>query len=259
MSLLLVDGTNVVMRFASAMVPRDTEPTPEQVRAVLHAVARAIAECAGTVEATHLVVALDSSVASWRREKFPEYKAHRTASTSVWSNRLALYLHEREAVTCRAPGFEADDVIATLAARLERAGRGGHILSGDSDLLQCASLLVRCVQFGAKGEPRFVARSLDWIKQKYDLPHAHHLAAYKALVGEPGDGVPGVPGIGPVKARRLLASVAALDDVPKLLKGEVEVAAYTLALDLITLRTDVPIDPIAPAACRLNPKTLVLP
>jgi hypothetical protein len=49
MSTLLVDGTNVVMRFASVMTPKDEEPTPQQVAGVLHAVARALAECAVVV------------------------------------------------------------------------------------------------------------------------------------------------------------------------------------------------------------------
>jgi DNA polymerase-1 len=257
MSTLLVDGTNVVMRFASVMTPKDEEPTPQQVAGVLHAVARALAECAVVVEASHLIVALDSSVGSWRRERFPEYKAGRTISTSVWSNRLAIHLSMRNVLCLREPGFEADDILATIANRIDSTGRAAFILSGDSDLLQCTSLLTRCVQFGAKGEPRFVVRSMEWIKEKYHLPRAYHLAAYKALVGEPGDGLPGVPGIGPVKARRLLELAPAIEDIPKMLK-ESEAEAYALALELVTLRTDVPLAPIHPASCRLNAQRLVI-
>lgn len=252
MSLLLVDGTNVVMRYASAMASPDIDACDDATRLkVLASVALALRTCASEISATHLIACFDSGVGSWRRELFPPYKVKRTMSTAAWSNLAMQYLATDGIACVREAGYEADDLLATLATRAERAGRTVTILSGDSDLLQLASLSVSVVQFGRKGEPRFVKRSLEWIRTHYEIPTALHLAPYKALVGEPGDGLPGVSGIGPVKARKLLALADSIDDIPKLL-SPAEAEAYTLALQLVTLRDDVPLAPIHPADCRIT-------
>lgn len=257
MTLLLVDGTNVVMRYASVMIEKDAEITNADRDRVLRAVMKAFAECAQAMEATHLIVALDSVVGSWRRERFPAYKAARTVSTTEWSNRLAMHCIERGVKVVRVAGFEADDALATLVARSEKSGRECCVLSGDSDLLQLSSLLTRVVQFGMKGEPRFVVRSMEWTRQKFGLASAGLLTLYKALVGETGDGLPGVPGIGPVKAHKLLSLAQTAEEITMLLKGEVEMEAFKLALELVTLRTDAPIEPIVPSECRINAHRMV--
>lgn len=250
MTLLLVDGTNIVMRYASAMLPDITaEDDPNVIGKVMDAVTRAIGQCAEVAHAAHLIVAVDSSVGSWRRELYPEYKIRRTTVTHAWSNRLSIHLSQRGVFVTREPGFEADDILATLAMRATMAGKQVAILSGDSDLLQLASLQVYVYQFGKQPvEPRFVNRPMTWIREKYGIASVGHLAAYKALVGEPGDGLPGVPGIGPVKAKKLLAkySLSSLASAP-----EIDAPAFKLALRLVTLREDVPIAPIAPSACRI--------
>jgi DNA polymerase-1 len=137
-----------------------------------------------------------------------------------------------------------------------RAGKLVAILSGDSDLLQLATLGVLCYQFGRAGvEARFVNRPMQWIREKYEIPSAGQLPAYKALVGEPGDGLPGVPGIGPVKAKKLLhqyETTTALCD-----SMAIDTPTFLAALDLVTLREDVPIDPIPPALCRINPQRML--
>lgn len=259
--LFLVDGTNVVMRYASAMVADKAHPTEAEVATVLHSVTRAIVDCAVVAGATHLIVCLDSGVGSWRRDKFPEYKASRNTpdgvGTLVWSNRLSIYLAARDVVTARCPSFEADDLIATLSARAVRGGNLVAILSGDSDLLQLATLGVFCYQFGKPPEAKFVNRPMQWIREKFDIPSVGKLAAYKALVGEPGDGLPGVPGIGPVKAKKLLhqyETVQALID-----SAVIDVPVFVAALDLVTLREDAPIDPIDPKLCRINPHRMLIP
>lgn len=257
--LLIVDGTNVVMRYASAMAPIDREATEPEADKIVAAVHRAILACAEETKATHLIVALDSGVGSWRRDIYPAYKHNRTVKTLAWTNRLNLNLSANGIMCVRTPEYEADDIIATLAKRTALSGRFTVVLSGDSDLLQLSSLSCVVYQFGKSPEPKFVARTMAWVREKYEIASAGHLVLYKALVGETGDGLPGVPGIGPVKAKRLLDLAPALDDIPKMLKGEVEDEAYRLALTLVTLRTDVPIPPIHPHDCRINPQRMMTP
>jgi DNA polymerase-1 len=154
-------------------------------------------------------------------------------------------------VCVRAPEFEADDIIATLSKRAREAGRQ-EVACSRATPISCNSRRSRArYQFGKPPEAKFVARRCSGSGEVRD-PSAGHLALYKALVGEPGDGLPGVPGIGPVKARKLLALAQNPGDIAKLLKGEVEVEAFRLALKLATLRDDVPLDPIPGSECRVR-------
>lgn len=267
MKVLLIDGTNIVMRYAYAMAPHMMDPAypgntmDEQSAAqILKAVGRAFHECATAAEATHMVVALDSSLPGERVARFPEYKARRRTSTNVWVNRLNIYLADHGIFTIRAPGFEADDVIATLVARIGRAGQTCAVLSGDSDLLVLASLWCDVYQFGGKGEPRFVKRTMRWIASKYEIVNSQMLTMYKALVGEPGDGLPGVQGIGKKKAAALLAEYRTPEAIRASGRLDQEhLDQFDLMLYLVTLREDVPLDPVQPRDCRIHPQPEATP
>lgn len=258
MRLLLVDGTNVVMRYAHAMLP-DLAKTPDHPQChadtpkIMAAVEKAIRECAvNAAGAHHVVVALDS-VESWRKREYPSYKATRVGVTGMWTNRLSAHLHEKGIVTARAMDFEADDIIASLAFRAQKAGLPTAVLSQDSDLLVLTSLFCNVFQFGRKNEPRYVHRNLEWVRAKYDIASARHLTAYKALVGEPGDNLPGVEGIGKVKAAKLLQQHGTIENVMASGALSVEqVERVTLMLRLVTLREDVPLDALNMNLCRLT-------
>lgn len=259
MRFLLVDGTNVVMRYAFAMLPdvmsseKRTPLTPEDVEKVMAAVEHSIRKCADTAGCTHAIIAVDSAVDSWRKAIFPEYKKARPPITSEWSNRLHMYLSARGWLVLRQPSYEADDILATLSARLTAAAKGHTILSGDSDLLACVSSLCTVMQFGRGDEPRYVPRPSAFVMEKYGvLPM--HLRLFKALVGEPGDGVPGVRGVGPKKAAKLL--VQSVGD-HEILRGLVNLhsgtalAEFDQMLACVTLNAKVPLDPIAPSRCAI--------
>lgn len=257
MRVLLVDGTNIVMRYAFAMVPHMMDPgypgghlDADDVAKVLHAVEKACRECAQVAEATHMIVCLDSGLPGHRRSRFPDYKAKRQQTTNIWSNRLSIHLTQRGIMSLRWPEFEGDDVIATLVARVGRAGGTCAVLSGDSDLLVLASLWCDVFQFGGKNDPRFVARPMKWIAEKYEIPNSGMLTLYKALVGEPGDGIPGVKGIGRKKAVALLQQFQSADELRK--SGRIDVEQFDLMLYLVTLREDVPLDPVQPKDCRIT-------
>lgn len=255
--ILLVDGTNVVMRFAHAMAaPFVSDPlnvaADRDVQRVMSAVIRAVRECARQAECQYAIVAADSSP-SWRLDMYPEYKANRTVSTRAWSDRLGLECANQNVQFVRSPGYEADDVVATLAKRATDHDRPCAVLSGDSDLLMLASELCDVYQFGTKAEPRYVRRSPEWICEKYGIANPRQLRAYKAIVGEPGDNLPGIDGYGPVKARKLLARWGSGENLFQSVAFTAEQhARYALMLNLVWLRDDAPIGPINAAACRLE-------
>lgn len=259
MKLLLVDGTNVLLRFAHAMVPGnvvenyDLPAVIEMVPKILTAAERAIRECAVQAAQTpYVVVALDSSE-NWRKALYAPYKANRAGSASAWTNRLSAHCAEVGLFTARAYGFEADDVIATLVARAARAGHQSAVLSSDNDLLQLCSLYCDVFQFGKKGEDRYQRRRMAYAIEKFGVGGVLEIPWYKALVGDTTDNVPGMEGIGPVKARKLLREYKNFDGICASGKFDTaQVEHLKLMLQLVSLREDAPVDPIVPSQCRLT-------
>lgn len=259
--VLLVDGTNIVMRYSHAMLPdlmgKDArQPNPDEIERVCRSIEKALLECAEEAGCTHGVVALDSSVDPWRKAIYPDYKKGRTLATSSWSFRLRHYLQGRGWFCLSAPSFEADDILATLAMRLHKGERPCAILSGDSDLLALVEdgpIPIEVWQLGLRPEPRYVRRDETYVMQKYGvLPGL--LRVWKALVGEPGDNLPGVKGIGEKKAMKFLDH--ARFDV-SILRGLLPnhsgsaVNEFDTMLTVVTLDQNVPLDPISPAQCAL--------
>ncbi len=255
MKVLLVDGTNVVMRYAHAMMPDVVtlggRVSGEELDKVMSAVARVVRDVAKLASCTHAIVALDSGVESRRKALYPEYKGKRIEATLPWSNRLALYLASHGLMTLRWPGEEADDVIATLVSRIGRAEKTCAVLSGDGDMLQLAGPFCEVWQFGRGDEPKYVARSCEWIAEKYELAQASQLPLYKALVGDTSDNLPGVKGIGRKKAAVLLKAFRTADELRR--SAMVPPEQFNLMLSLVVLNDRIPLDPINPAACRLEP------
>jgi DNA polymerase-1 len=254
--ILLVDGTNIVMRYAHAMASEsvgepDNPAFSGDRERVASACVKAIRECAKAALCGYAVVAFDSRD-SWRKKLYPPYKAKRDVSTHRWSEALRSACNENKIFTVSCDSFEADDVIATLDRRVGERNMLRAVLSGDSDLLVLASDECDDYQFGRTGEQRFQRRSPEWICEKYGIASPQQLRAYKAIVGESGEGVPGLEGYGPVKARALIerwGSVDKLSESQALTEANRERLALMLAL--VTLRTDVPIGAISPSACRL--------
>src|SRR5690606_33288085 len=105
-----------------------------------------------------------------------------------------------------ARGYEADDLLATLADELSRAGDQVLIASGDRDLLQLVSPQVEVLFLGQRGKPpkRY---DVAEVEKRFGIP-PERLPAYVALVGDTSDNIPKVKGIGPVAAQKLIAEHA---------------------------------------------------
>lgn len=247
--LLLVDGGNILIRcaFGGSIEPQRSTPV------AVGMIERAIKD----VEASHVIIAADCSRAdSWRRAEYPEYKADRTRDTGPWMLAGAAAFRERGWIVKGAATFEADDVIATLAVRaVDRMVV--VVLSNDSDLLPLCTL-PNCLVV-RPGKDHELVTEAD-VFQKFGVKPGQ-LADYKALVGEPGDHVPGVPGIGAKRAAKMLSRWPNLDAIIQVGKdfGNPDatiVARYEdearRALRLVKLRLDVPLPPINPSECAVK-------
>lgn len=242
MSLVIVDGTNIVMRcaFGGVVWADDAARVAE----------RMLARLVGELEATHLVVVFDAPGATWRHDLAPFYKATRTVSTAPFVRAAMRHFIEEQGWRCvEVAGWEADDVMATIAARNAGIERPVRIVSSDSDLLACVQEpWVRVVRPEDGG--RWSRWTEGMVMDKYGVSPGQ-LGDWKALVGEASDNLPGIPGLGPKKAARLLRVHGSIDrlvrcEVPDTSNDAARVrtwprAELLLLQQLAHLRRDAPV------------------
>ena len=267
-TLLLVDLTNIAVRCSLG------GPVPPDVAA--RTACGMIARVADQVGATHLVCAADHPAPSWRRQFAPDYKAGRSLDTTPYTAAAVDAARARGWVTLDAAGWEADDVIATVA---ERAVAIADVMcySGDADL---EALVRRGTDLHGSVHVVWPRPGGAWALHDADVVCARHgiadpaqLPDLKAIAGEPGDNVAGLAGrtpsgavaTRPALARRLLARYQTLDGV--LAAGQAhdsrEARECYLARErllhartLVTVRSDAPVPELRLSACALRPSAV---
>ena len=198
---------------------------------------------------------------AFRVELIPSYKAHRVAPTGgelipdTLSPQVPMLLNVLDALglgSAGADGFEADDVIATIAAREQTTV---DVVTGDRDLLALATDRVTVLYTG-KGLAKMEALGPAEVLAKYGIP-AEHYADFAILRGDPSDGLPGVAGVGEKTAAALVSRFGAIESiVAAALDGDDgfpagAAAKVRAALDYLAVapaavrgRTDAPVDEV---------------
>jgi DNA polymerase-1 len=199
-----------------------------------------------------VVVLFDPPGKTFRHERFAEYKANRPAMESDLAVQLPYIRRVCEAFrlpVVEVPGFEADDVIATLARQAVEQGFQVVVVTADKDLLQLVSEDVVVLNPGREGTG---AARLDRraVEEKWGVP-PERVVDVLALVGDSVDNVPGVPGIGDKGARELVREYGPLESVianaDRLKRAayreglKAHAADARLSKELVTLRRDVPV------------------
>ena len=197
-------------------------------------------------------VSFDLAGPTFRHEEYSEYKAHRRKMEDDLSVQLPYVRRVCEVFglpIIDAPGFEADDVIAALAAQAVASGHKVVVVSGDKDLLQLVTDDVLVLNPGREGAGS-VMYDRKTVEEKFGVP-PERVVDVLALVGDSVDNVPGVPGIGEKGARDLVREfgpveqvIANADKVKRTayregLKAHADSAI--LSKRLVTLRTDLPV------------------
>jgi len=163
---------------------------------------------------THVAVAFDLPGGTFRTEQYAEYKGTRDETPQPFLGQVELIQEVLEAMGVRAltaPGYEADDILATLATSAQTEGMEVLICSGDRDSFQ--TVTERCtVLYPVKGVSTLRRMTPTEVEERYGVtPERYpHLAA---LVGETSDNLPGVPGVGPKTAAKWLNLYDGLDGV----------------------------------------------
>ncbi len=262
MSVLLIDTYSLFFRAFFAlpvMTTRAGQPTQ-----ALYGLSSLLLKLLREEQPEGVAFALDRAGPTFRHAAFPEYKGTRAPLPSPLAQQLVTLERLLDALAFprfSAAGFEADDVIATLAEALIADGREVLIASGDRDLLQLVGPHSAVLFLGRRGKP---AERYDEgaVRARFGIP-AERLPVYAALVGDNSDNVPKVKGIGPVAASKLAAEFADVETMlreaeriePEKLRAQVRAHAEQLRASeqLVRLRRDVPLPP-GPHAAPLAPE-----
>ncbi len=160
---------------------------------------------------SHLVVAFDVSRQTFRSERYPEYKATRAKTPPEFKGQIELIKQVLESLNIsvvEADGFEADDILATLATACDFPV---SIISGDRDSFQLIDDRVT-ILYPRKGMSDLVLMTPAAVFEKYGVtPKQYRTLA--ALVGETSDNLPGVPGVGPKTAAKWIAEYGELENI----------------------------------------------
>src|SRR5689334_23197000 len=159
----------------------------------------------GLIRPAYAAVAFDTPAPTFRHEEFPEYKAQRGAPPDdlyPQFGRIRQVAGALGLACLHSEGWEADDLLGTLAHQAAERGMEVVVVTGDTDALQLVGPAVR-VLIPVKGLTETLLYDEALVVERYGVrPDA--FAALKALRGDPSDNIPGVPGIGPRTAARLL-------------------------------------------------------
>ena len=258
--LLLVDAHGLAFRAYHAL-PEMTNRRGERIRVaygytsmLLLALARGF-DCA--------VAAFDPPGPTFRDEKLATYKATRqpTPEELVAQIPACQQITERLNIpVLMVPGFEADDVLGTLARQAKAAGCDTVILSGDMDLLQLVDETT-VVQSSRRGSSEPMIYDVAAVRERFGFDPVR-IIDYKALRGDSSDNIPGVPGIGEKSAAALIqqygsldAVLAAIDSMPAgrvrtALTGNADLARF--GRELVTIVQEVPGVELELSNCRLQ-------
>ncbi len=206
-NLLLVDALNLIRRVYAG---HPGEDGPERAAGALSSstgsLKRALREC----RPTHAVVVFEGAGPSWRHRAFDGYKAGHKPMPDALRETLPAYrdaFREIGVGSYDLSTVEADDVVATLASKAARSRCSVIILSTDKIFLQLLSERIRV-------RDHFNQRDLDraYVQKKFGVP-PEHFADYLALAGDSTNSIPGVPGIGPKTAAKLVSEYGSLGEI----------------------------------------------
>lgn len=167
-----------------------------------------------TEQPTHIAVAFDVSRHSFRTEEYPEYKGTRDATPEEFKGQVELIREVLDAmgiVSLSREGFEADDILATLAYRAGNDGATVLVVSGDRDSFQTVTDNVT-VLYPGTGPGDLRRMTPQAVEEKYGVP-PHRYPEIAAIVGETSDNLPGVPGVGPKTAAQWINKYDGLDNL----------------------------------------------
>lgn len=251
-TLYLLDGMALIFRAHFALIRNPIRTSKGVDTSALFGFTNTLLDLLEKGRPTHVAVAFDTAAPTERHEIYPEYKAQREEMPEALA--AAIPNVRRIVEAFRIPliamdGYEADDIIATLAKRAEGEGFDVFMVTPDKDFLQLVTDRVRVYRPGRQGaEPEVLG--VEEVKDRWGVERVEQVVDVLGLMGDASDNVPGVPGIGEKTAQKLIAQFGSVEGllsrtgelkgkVRENLEGHREQAL--LSKRLVTIRTDVPV------------------
>ncbi|MHC4473552.1 MAG: 5'-3' exonuclease, partial [Planctomycetota bacterium] len=251
--LFLLDGTALAYRSYFAFIRNPLFDAKGRNVSAVFGFTATLFRLLEAEEPDHLAIAFDTPEPTFRHERYDDYKATREKMPDEMVDSLPGIREVVEAFNIpiyEMPGFEADDVLGTLARLAEAQGIETWLVTGDKDLMQLVTDRVKIYNILKAGVDLEIYGP-DEVVAKFGVP-AERVVDYLGLVGDTSDNIPGVPGIGPKTAEKLLSEFGSME---ALLERAEEVKAKRarenlvefreqalLSRELAQIKTDVPLD-----------------
>jgi len=250
--LFLLDGMALAYRAYFAFIRRPLINSKGVNTSAIYGFTTALMRILEDEKPDHIAVVFDTKEPTFRHEMFKEYKATREKMPEEMASqldRLKDIVRAFNVPVIEHPGYEADDIIGTLAKRAEQEGVLTYMVTGDKDFMQLITPSVKMLKPGKAGEDPEVIDERG-VLEKFGVP-PEQVIDVLALIGDASDNIPGVPGVGEKTAIPLIQKYGSLetlyehlDDIPQ--KGLREKLAKHresafLSKQLVTIHTDVPV------------------
>jgi DNA polymerase I len=250
--LMLIDGNSLAYRAFHAL-PQDIALASGQITNAVYGFTSMLLNLIRDHRPDDIVVAFDRPERTFRHDAIETYKGNRAKAPDVLREQMGLVRQVVETLRLPivdAPGYEADDVIATLATWARDAGEKVLIVSGDRDEFQLVEDPLVTMLYNRRGVSDYVEYDEAGIVEKTGVP-PHLYSQYAALRGDTSDNLPGVPGVGEKTAAKLITTYGGIDGIyehvdeqtprlrANLLDSEAQVRANAQVMVLVR---DVPLE-----------------
>jgi DNA polymerase-1 len=212
--LILIDGNSLTYRAFFAL-PTDLSTASGQVTNAVFGFTSMLINLMRDHGHRRMAVAFDRPEPTFRHEQVDTYKANRQAAPDILRQQIGLVRQVVETLGIRVlelPGYEADDIIATLATQGRDAGLDVVVVTGDRDVYQLVEDPHVKVLYNRRGVSDYVLYDEAGIEERTGVPPAMYLQ-YAALRGDTSDNLPGVPGVGEKTAAKLVTTYGGIDGI----------------------------------------------
>ena len=251
--LFLLDGMALTYRAYFSLIRSPRFTSAGVCTSAVFGISNSLFEILRKQKPTHIAAVFDTPGPTFRHEQYAEYKATRDAPPEDLSEQFPLvdrYFSAMNIPIIRVPGFEADDIIGTMAREAEENGFATWMVTPDKDYQQLVTEKTVIYKPGRKGG-EFEILGEDEVLDLWEIERVDQVIDILGLMGDTSDNVPGIPGIGPKTAMKLIKKFGTIENLLQntdQLKGkqkervEEHGEQALLSKQLVTIKCDVPLD-----------------
>jgi DNA polymerase-1 len=250
--LFLIDGTAIAYRSYYAFIQRPLINSKGQNTSAIYGFVTFLNRILTEESPDYVAVVFDTAAPTFRHKAYKEYKATRQKMPEDMSAQLIaikVIVNAYRIPVLEMDGYEADDVIGTLAKRAEREKVSSFLVTADKDFMQLVSQRTKIYKPGRQGTDVEIV-GIEGVKKKFGVA-PNRVVDVLGLVGDTSDNVPGVPGVGEKTAIPLVQKFGRIEDIYKNInkieqkgvrhKLEINKDKALLSKELVTIDTEVPI------------------